>query len=58
MNSLPDSYKDVKAALKYGRDKILIDGIISALKAKETELLQMIKKESQNAEGIFLLKVS
>lgn len=53
LNSLPHSYKDVKAALKCGRDKIPIDEIISALKAKETKLLQMMKKESQNVEGFF-----
>ena len=38
MNAIPDSYSDVKAAIKYGRDSAPLDLIISSLKSKELEL--------------------
>ena len=38
MNDIPDSYNDVKAAIKYGRDSAPLDLIISSLKSKEIEL--------------------
>lgn len=53
LNSLPDAYKEVKNAMKYGRESITTDAIISALRTKELEL-QVIKKEQPNAEGLFV----
>ncbi|XP_022152111.1 uncharacterized protein LOC111019900 [Momordica charantia] len=38
LNSLPESYREVKVALKYGRESITTDAIISAVKTKELEL--------------------
>ena len=38
MNDIPDSYSDVKVAIKYGRDSAPIELIISSLKSKELEL--------------------
>lgn len=37
LNSLPEAYKEMKNALKYGRESIIIDVIISVLKTKEME---------------------
>lgn len=38
LNSLPEAYKDVKTALKYGRVSVTTYAIISAVKTKELEL--------------------
>ena len=38
LNSLPDSFKDVKAAIKYGRSSLSLEECISALKSKDLEL--------------------
>lgn len=38
LNSLPDYYKDLKNALKYGSDTITTDAIILALRTKDLEL--------------------
>ncbi|KAH6770991.1 hypothetical protein C2S52_015794 [Perilla frutescens var. hirtella] len=40
LNYIPDSYTDVKSAIKYGIDSASIDVIISALKSKKLELLE------------------
>lgn len=37
LNSLPEAYKEMKNALKYGKESIIIDVIISVLKTKEME---------------------
>ena len=34
LNSLPEAYKEVKNALKYGRELLIVEAIISALKIK------------------------
>lgn len=52
LNSLPDAYKEVKVALKYGRESITTDAIISAVETKELELMAT-KRETPNAEGHF-----
>ncbi|XP_042056455.1 uncharacterized protein LOC121801050 [Salvia splendens] len=41
INVMPDSYSDVKAVIKYGRDFAPLDLIISSLKSKELELREM-----------------
>ncbi|TXG57989.1 hypothetical protein EZV62_015818 [Acer yangbiense] len=51
LNSLPDSYKDVKAAIKYGRTSLSLEECISALKSKDLEL-KMEKKDS--GENLFV----
>ena len=38
LNFLPEAYKEVKNVLKYGRESVKIDAIISALKTKELEI--------------------
>ncbi|TXG48163.1 hypothetical protein EZV62_027457 [Acer yangbiense] len=51
LNSLPDSFKDVKAAIKYGRTFLSPDECISALKSKDLEL-KMEKNDS--GENLFV----
>ncbi|TXG51626.1 hypothetical protein EZV62_024150 [Acer yangbiense] len=50
-NSLPDSFKDVKAPIKYSRTYLLLKDYISALKSKDLEL-KMEKKDS--GENLFV----
>lgn len=38
LNSLPEAYKEVKNALKYGRELVTIGAITTALKTKELKL--------------------
>ncbi|KAK2646260.1 hypothetical protein Ddye_021455 [Dipteronia dyeriana] len=38
LNYLPESFKDVKVAIKYGRTFISLEECVSALKSKELEL--------------------
>ncbi|TXG62727.1 hypothetical protein EZV62_009721 [Acer yangbiense] len=51
LNSLPESFKDVKAAIKYGRTSLSLEECISALKSKELEL-KIEKKDS--GENLFV----
>lgn len=51
LNSLPEAYKEVKTALKYGRENITTDAIISAIRTKELEILSLKKETS---EGMFV----
>ncbi|KAL6511151.1 hypothetical protein OROGR_022275 [Orobanche gracilis] len=38
LNVIPDSYSDVKSAIKYGRDSVSLDTVINGLKSKELDL--------------------
>ena len=51
LNSLPESFKDVKAAIKYGRTSLSLEKCIFALKSKELEL-KIEKKD--NGENLFV----
>ncbi|TXG63668.1 hypothetical protein EZV62_010662 [Acer yangbiense] len=51
LNSLPDSFKDVKAAIKYDRTSLSLEECILALKSKDLEL-KMEKKDS--GENLFV----
>lgn len=50
LNSLSDSYKEIKAALKYGRDKLSVDMVLDALRTKELEL----KSEKKENDALFV----
>ncbi|KAK4841553.1 hypothetical protein QYF36_006375 [Acer negundo] len=51
LNALPDSFKDVKATIKYGRTSLSLVECISALKSKDLEL----KIENKNSgENLFM----
>lgn len=52
LNSLPDTYKDVKIALKYGRDTISTDLVTAAIKCKELEF-KLENKASGSGETLF-----
>ena len=38
LNSLPEAYKEVKNALKYDRDSVKTDDIISAIRTRELKI--------------------
>ena len=38
LNSLPDSFKEVKTAIKYGRTSITLDEVLLALRSKDLEI--------------------
>ncbi|KAL2237807.1 UNVERIFIED_CONTAM: hypothetical protein Sindi_0972400 [Sesamum indicum] len=46
LNAIPESYSDVKAAIKYGRDSVNIETVVNGLKSKEMDL--KANKPSQN----------
>ncbi|TXG56949.1 hypothetical protein EZV62_018262 [Acer yangbiense] len=48
LNSLPDSFKDVKAAIKYGRTSLSLEECISVLKSKDLELKMEKKDNGEN----------
>lgn len=53
INSLLKSYREVKSALKYSRESITTNSIISALKTREIEL-QTTKKDQTSGAGLFV----
>ena len=53
LNSLLEAYKEIKMTLKYGRQKIITDNVISAIKTRELELNSQ-KGDQANGEGLFL----
>ena len=50
LNAIPESYSDVKAAIKYGRDSVNIETVVNGLKSKEMDL--RINKPSQNQHEV------
>ena len=46
LNSLLDIYREVKASIKYGRDSLIMNIVLDALKSKDLE----IKKERKDKE--------
>ena len=53
LDSLPEAYKEVKNALKYGRDSVKTDVIISALRTRELEI-HSSHKENHSGDGLFV----
>ncbi|KAK0580175.1 hypothetical protein LWI29_037522 [Acer saccharum] len=51
LNSLPESFKDVKVAIKYGRTSLSLEECISALKSKE---LKLKIERKDNGENLFV----
>lgn len=37
LNVIPETYKEVKAVIKYGRDTLIPDIVINSLRSKELE---------------------
>ncbi|KAI9186582.1 hypothetical protein LWI28_018815 [Acer negundo] len=50
LNSLPDSYKDLKAAIKCGRDSLSLEDVLGALRSRETEMRS--EKKASSGEGL------
>ncbi|TXG61365.1 hypothetical protein EZV62_012728 [Acer yangbiense] len=48
LNSLPESFGDVKAAIKYGRTSLSLEECVSAFKSKELELKTEKKDSGEN----------
>ena len=46
LNSLPETYREVKATIKYGRDSLTMSVVLDALKTRSLE----IKKERKDGE--------
>ena len=51
LNSLPDSYKEVKATIKFGRKTITLDEVISDLRSWDLEM-KTITKANGNSESL------
>ncbi|PON95322.1 hypothetical protein TorRG33x02_088440, partial [Trema orientale] len=51
LNSLPDSYREVKAAIKFGRKSITLDEVTAALRSWELEM-KSEAKSSGNGESL------
>ena len=52
LNSLPESFKEGKSAIKYGRTSITLEEVVSALRSKELEL-KTEKSSSSNGESYY-----
>ncbi|KAL5552341.1 hypothetical protein UlMin_002517 [Ulmus minor] len=50
LNFLPNSYKDLKAAIKYGRDSLTLEDVLGALRSREMEMRS--EKRASNGEGL------
>ena len=51
MNSLPDSYREIKNAIKYGRESLTFETIVNALKSRDLELKNETKGEGLITRG-------
>ncbi|KAJ0102292.1 hypothetical protein Patl1_06084 [Pistacia atlantica] len=51
LNSLPDSYKDVKNAIKYGRENVSLDDVIAALRIRDLEIRT---ERKGNGDGLYV----
>ena len=50
LNSLPESHKDLKAAIKYGRESLSLDDVLGALRSRDFEIKK--EKEGSTSEGL------
>ncbi|KAL0402478.1 UNVERIFIED_CONTAM: Retrovirus-related Pol polyprotein from transposon TNT 1-94 [Sesamum latifolium] len=55
LNAIPETYGDVKSAIKYGRDSVNLETVISGLKSKEIDL--RTNRPSQNQPEVNLVRV-
>ncbi|OAE31211.1 hypothetical protein AXG93_4188s1020 [Marchantia polymorpha subsp. ruderalis] len=64
LSSLPEAYREVKSAIKYGRSSITLDEVTSALKSKDLEIradnktsddgknhMARVKQQRKNSDG-------
>ena len=52
LNSLPDSHKDLKTAIKYGRDSLSLEDVLGALRSRDLENKKDKKTTSSGGEGL------
>ncbi|KAL0320497.1 UNVERIFIED_CONTAM: hypothetical protein Sradi_5311200 [Sesamum radiatum] len=48
LNAIPDTYSDVKSAIKYGRDTVNLETVITGLKSKEIDLKTNVPSQNHN----------
>ncbi|KAL2512555.1 CCHC-type domain-containing protein [Abeliophyllum distichum] len=53
LNAIPEAYRDVKNAIKYGRDTLTQDIVINSLRSKDMEL-KIEKADSSNSESLYV----
>ncbi|CAH9077615.1 unnamed protein product [Cuscuta europaea] len=54
LNAIPDSYNDVKSAIKYGRDDITLDIVINGPRSKELDLKHSRNHHRESREALFV----
>ncbi|KAL2251628.1 UNVERIFIED_CONTAM: Retrovirus-related Pol polyprotein from transposon TNT 1-94 [Sesamum indicum] len=54
LNAIPESYSNVKAAIKYGRDSVNIETVVNGLKSKELDI--KTNKPGQNQHEVNLVR--
>ena len=50
LNSLLDTYKDLKTAIKYGRESLTLDDVLGALRLRELEIKIKRKVSSEGMQ--------
>lgn len=51
LNSMPETYREVKSAIKYGRTSLTVDEVLEALKTRDLEI-KTEKKSNGNGESL------
>ena len=52
LNSLPESHKDLKTAIKYGRESLTLEDVLGALRSRDFEIKKDKKAASSSGEGL------
>ena len=52
LNSLPDSHKDLKTAIKYGRKSLSLEDVLGTLRSRYLEIKKDKKATSSGGEGL------
>lgn len=47
LNSLPESYNEIKNAIKYGRDNLTMEIVVNALRSRDLEVKKVSSKEGE-----------
>ena len=50
LNSLPDTFKDLKATIKYGRESLSLDDVLGALRTSDLEIKFEKKRNSKSLQ--------
>ncbi|KAL0399720.1 UNVERIFIED_CONTAM: hypothetical protein Sradi_2315300 [Sesamum radiatum] len=52
LNAIPDTYSDVKSAIKYGRDSVNLETVITGLKSRKIDLKTNILSQNHNEVNV------